>query len=84
MGWNQVVIETDSKLLVEAIWLKSPDNSYFGCLVKDYLSLLHVLFNCNVQFIRRSANQVAHVRARAFGSMSGPKIWFHSYPAFYS
>ncbi|XP_060959369.1 uncharacterized protein LOC115700225 [Cannabis sativa] len=63
--WRKVVIETDSLTVVQALRSSIPMVSYFGSIISDYKMLLNDLQDVYVNFIRHSANSVAHFLARA-------------------
>ncbi len=61
-SFTPVIIETDYLVLVSAIGDGSLDNSELGFLLNDLREGLS-LISAQVQFVRRSANMVAHVLA---------------------
>ncbi|XP_074368774.1 uncharacterized protein LOC141708859 [Apium graveolens] len=78
---KRCVFETDAKLLAEACkgvqrW------TYFHTIVLDSIELFKNYDDVLVEFILRSANEVAHRLARATYSMSGVKEWVHNPPSF--
>jgi ribonuclease HI len=65
-GLSQVIFETDSKSVVDAIQHFRGGNSKFSSSIIDHINNV-LLFNPNfmVKFIKRQANMVAHKLARA-------------------
>uniref|UniRef100_A0A803PI90 RNase H type-1 domain-containing protein n=1 Tax=Cannabis sativa TaxID=3483 RepID=A0A803PI90_CANSA len=62
--WEQVIIETDSLISVQAIRSQQKMFSTFGLIVADCKVLLCTLHNVQLLFIKRLANRVAHYVAR--------------------
>ena len=60
--------------MVNAIKHFKVDDACFGLISADYISLLKELPDCSVSFVRKLANQVAHVLDMASVSMSGLKV----------
>ncbi|GAU29842.1 hypothetical protein TSUD_223880 [Trifolium subterraneum] len=67
-GFGRVQFKSDSKLLVDAIHSRRPDNSEFNLIVNDIILFMSSYVNFEVKFIRRQANSVAHTLARAANS----------------
>jgi ribonuclease HI len=65
LGYHNVMFETDSKLLADAINSSSSFNNELGDLLVQCRGLLATNFDFVVSFIRRQANRVAHSIARA-------------------
>ncbi|XP_060961042.1 uncharacterized protein LOC133031536 [Cannabis sativa] len=61
---RKVVIETDSLTVVQALRSSIPMVSHFGSIISDCKMLLNDLRDVYINFIRRSANNVAHFLAR--------------------
>lgn len=57
-------------------------NSYFDTIVSDCVELIKHFEDVLVIFAYRSANNAAHVLARAACSMSGTQEWFNTAPSF--
>lgn len=73
-GWQNVTLETDCLVAVQAIRSEVVMVSVFGDVIKDCKSLLEALPHVKLIFIKRSANKVAHSFARA--SLSYPDRYF--------
>ncbi|XP_074377050.1 uncharacterized protein LOC141718568 [Apium graveolens] len=71
-GWTNVVMESDCLLLIQAIRCSSVHLSYFDTVVKECKKLLCDLGDRNVilNFVKRSANKVAHYLARHTSSLA--------------
>ncbi|KAM6553256.1 hypothetical protein CsatB_014018 [Cannabis sativa] len=63
--WKEVVIESDSLTVVQALRSSLPMVSYFESVISDCKMMINDLRDVNVNFIRRSASSVAHFLARA-------------------
>ncbi|XP_060965604.1 uncharacterized protein LOC133034522 [Cannabis sativa] len=64
-GWIGTIVETDCLTVVQAIRSNLPLLSYFGSIISDCKELLKQLCGVSVNFVKRSANSVAHSFARA-------------------
>ncbi|XP_060959224.1 uncharacterized protein LOC115699974 [Cannabis sativa] len=64
-GWIGTIVETDCLTVVQAIQSNLPLLSYFGSIISNCKELLKQLCGVSVNFIKRSANSVAHSFARA-------------------
>ncbi|KAM6588206.1 hypothetical protein CsatA_010811 [Cannabis sativa] len=73
-GWQNVELESDSLVSIQAIRSHSPLHSIFGNLVQDCISLMLSLPFVKIRFVKRSANRLAHVVARMQRSLSGRLI----------
>ncbi|KAM6561917.1 hypothetical protein CsatB_021915 [Cannabis sativa] len=63
--WQQVVLETDCLVVVQAIRNPTHMISLFGDVIKECQNLLVNLRGVTISFVKRSANLVAHTIARA-------------------
>ncbi|KAM7525060.1 hypothetical protein LguiA_014962 [Lonicera macranthoides] len=79
-----IVVESDSKFVVDALHHTKDDSSSLGIVLDDCKALLRDLDLCNVSFIYRSANSVAHSLAKAASSMPDHKVWEVMCPSFIS
>ncbi|XP_048229576.1 uncharacterized protein LOC125370040 [Ricinus communis] len=64
-GMEEVQIETDCLRNIELLEEELHLNSYLLCLLKDCQDLIRVLNRCNLIFVYRSANTVAHMITKA-------------------
>lgn len=69
-----VILESDLKLVIRALKSSKEDCSCFGLVVEDCKALISGLNQCQVNFVYRSANAVAHSIARAAASVSGQRV----------
>jgi ribonuclease HI len=69
-GISQVIFETDSKSVVDAIHHFHGGSSEFSVIISNINNILSCNPNFMVKFIRRQANMVAHTLARAAISWS--------------
>ncbi|KAM6584020.1 hypothetical protein CsatB_011022 [Cannabis sativa] len=63
-NWENVVLESDSLLSVQAIRSNQKMSSTFGIVIEDCRLLFSSLNNVKIRFVKRSANRVAHAIAR--------------------
>ncbi|KAJ8900653.1 hypothetical protein K2173_025430 [Erythroxylum novogranatense] len=81
--WHSFIIESDSKLLVNAVNSVSySDDSQLGLIIFDCKSLISEIGNVECRFIYRSANGVAHLLATHSHSLSGYGDWESVPPPF--
>ena len=81
VGRSLVLLESDALLVINVIKHCKVDNACFGLIIVDCFSLLKEIPNYSVSFVRRSANQVAHVLGRTSVSMFGLGVWHLDLPA---
>ncbi|XP_058768333.1 uncharacterized protein LOC131642063 [Vicia villosa] len=66
LGYDSVDFELDAKNIVDNVNRSHPNNTDFGAITFECkLLLVSLSRNFHVKFIRRQANEVAHVLARA-------------------
>ena len=78
--WNQIVFESDSSTLVQALSSLGHGDSEFYAIVSSIIYQLSLHSNFKVKFVRRQVNMVAHALARAACSWASHRI-FDSYPS---
>ena len=66
---SQVLIETDSLLVVQALRSNISMASYFGCVIDDCKRLWKDLNLVSIYFVKRSANEATHALAKASSSI---------------
>lgn len=81
-GLQNVQVEIDSLLLASSLKRPSADSPYFQLIIDDYKTLLVDLNSVHVNFVRRSANQAAHMLAKATGFSTGMQRWGRVSPLF--
>ena len=71
-GWYEAVVETDCLAVIQAIRCSSITLSYYGRVLEECKELLSQLKERNIalNFVKRSANQVAHYLARHSSSIA--------------
>ena len=70
MGFMKVSVEMDSQVVFNALKISFQSTSPFALLIKDCQEMVKIMDNIMFSFAKRSVNSVAHVVARATGSMS--------------
>jgi ribonuclease HI len=78
-GVSHVIVETDSKSLVDAIQHLRDGDSEFSRIVRNINTVLLANPNFLVRFVKRQANLVAHNLARAASSWPR-RCYFESVP----
>ncbi|XP_031101776.1 uncharacterized protein LOC116005672 [Ipomoea triloba] len=63
IGWTRIVLETDAQLVTNAVQ-KGLNITPFGAIIDDIQLLLGSIEDSSITFVRRSANETAHVLAR--------------------
>ena len=76
---EKCIFETDSKLLVDAV-NGIRGRSYFDLIAEDCHELMKHFDEVLLVFVPRSANRVAHLLAKAAGSLSGLQEWDSTAP----
>ncbi|GAU21829.1 hypothetical protein TSUD_176750 [Trifolium subterraneum] len=74
-GFTQVIFESDSKLVVDAILTRNVGVSELYSIISCIQSMLLSHPNFEVKFVKRQANMVAHTLARAAYSKSSRYIY---------
>jgi ribonuclease HI len=64
-GWSNIIFDSDSKVVVDAIKATSPGRSELCSIVYEIKSLLQSNSNFEIKFTKRQANMAAHALARA-------------------
>lgn len=75
LGLQQVLFETDSKLVVDALSSRVEDLSEFGSIVSSCKKILESNLSFTVKHVRRDVNFVAHRLARVAKHYSNPHVW---------
>jgi ribonuclease HI len=70
-----IVIETDCMQVAKAILAKPVNRTEFGSIIEMCLRLLVEFDNCQVSFVRRQANRVAHELAQATRVLASPQVY---------
>ncbi|XP_055959739.1 uncharacterized protein LOC130014820 [Mercurialis annua] len=77
---DKIILESDAmEVLLE---IRNPGCWESELLAKDYVNLAKRFDNINFIFVRRSANQAAHVLAQYASSISGHQKWFCHFSEF--
>ncbi|XP_060961055.1 uncharacterized protein LOC115724007 [Cannabis sativa] len=69
-SWQNIIVETDSLTVVQAIQSPLEMVPYFGSVISDCKTLLEELIGVSVLFVKWSANRVVHFLARASYSVA--------------
>jgi ribonuclease HI len=71
-----VIFECDSQSVVNAVHAQSGGNSEFSIIISSIKNLLNLHSNFEVKFVRRQANLVAHLLAKAANSWSRRNVFY--------
>jgi ribonuclease HI len=64
-GFIQVIFESDSKVVVDAILFENVGVSKFCSIISNTRHLLCLYSNFEIKFVKRQANNAAHILTRA-------------------
>ena len=79
--WSNVVVETDSLLVVQALRANMGMTSYFGNIIDDCKLLLRDLVSVSVYFVKRSANEAANALARSSSVLAERTLVRENFPS---
>ena len=77
---SHVVFETYCKTIVDVFHSHKIDKSGFWCLVKDCKTLFSLNANLFFHFIKKQANRVSYIVARAACYNASPLYWLEVPP----
>ncbi|CAI9756749.1 unnamed protein product [Fraxinus pennsylvanica] len=80
MGIQNLLVESDSKLVVEALQIERMLNSSLGVLYQEVKHLATQFVNCKYSHIYRECNMVAHKLARHAKLVDDICVWLDSIP----
>ncbi|XP_045790350.1 uncharacterized protein LOC123885137 isoform X2 [Trifolium pratense] len=78
-GWSNIVFESDSKVVVDAIQANHHGIAELSSIILSIKLLLQCNSNFEIKFTKRQANMAAHTLARAAISWSS-RMFFHYVP----
>jgi ribonuclease HI len=78
-GWSNIIFESDSKVVVEAIDSNPRGRSELCSIIASIKALLQCNPNFEIKFTKRQANMAAHHLARASISKPG-RTYFNNIP----
>jgi hypothetical protein len=65
LNLEKIIFECDSQTVVNALHAQNRGNSEFSIIISSIKSLLNLHSNLEVKFVKRQANSVAHLLAKA-------------------
>jgi ribonuclease HI len=74
-GFSHAIIESDSKIVIDAISSRQHGYSEFSSIISNIKSLLLVVPNFEVKFVKWQVNMVAHSLTRAAYSRTSRCIY---------
>ena len=80
IGFDRVILEGDSQVLITALQNNSYSLSHFGHLVQDIQYLASCFSEIHYSHVRRHCNTVAHALARRANSVSHYQVWMEDVP----
>jgi ribonuclease HI len=78
-GWSNIIFESDSKVVVDAVYSNNHGNSEWSSIILSIKSILQCNPNFEVKFTKRQANMAAHKLARVAYSWSS-RTYFNIVP----
>ncbi|KAK6126674.1 hypothetical protein DH2020_039582 [Rehmannia glutinosa] len=75
LGFQQLIIETDAKYVVDGLVSLEPGISEFDNILKECQILLQSEPAFSVTFVHRNGNRVAHALAKEAFSFDSPFVW---------
>ncbi|KAL8556989.1 hypothetical protein ACS0TY_004456 [Phlomoides rotata] len=75
LGFQNVIVEGDSKIVVDVILSSSACDSSFGDFIARSKVLLVSCCNVSVAFVKRSVNSMAHAIVRISRNFESPHSW---------
>ena len=79
-GFRNIVLESDSQILITAVREDSYSLASFSHLVKDIQFIASYLSSINYTYVRRQCNGLAHSLARRAKSLSQFQVWMEDVP----
>lgn len=75
MGVQEVIFESDSKLVIDVVISQRDDDSEYGTIISACQEILRKRPSDMICFTHRQANKVAYNFARVFCFHACPMIW---------
>ena len=82
MGFTRIMLEGDALSVITKILQSEPSLSDIGNLVDAAKDLMKSFNGCNVQYVRREANEAAHCLAKSALSLKADLYWVDDCPKF--
>ena len=79
-GFRNIVLESDSQILIKALREDSYSLASFGHLVQDIQVIASYLSSSNFNHVRRQCNGLAHSLARRAKNLSQSNVWMEDVP----
>ena len=76
LGFQNVRMETDVKYVAMSLSRKKQDRYEYGSIIREHSSILSNEDGYSVHFVRRQANEIAHVLAKLSSSLASPMVWY--------
>ena len=80
MGFRNIVLKSDSLILITALWEGSCSLSSFGHIVQDIKFIASYLSSINYTHVRKQCNALAHSLARRAKLVPQCQIWMENVP----
>ncbi|KAK6157968.1 hypothetical protein DH2020_005282 [Rehmannia glutinosa] len=75
MGFGQAIVETDAKVVVDALAMAKNGDSEYDIILSDCRMFLSSEPDLSVAFVGREGNTVAHELAKSSFSFVSPSVW---------
>jgi ribonuclease HI len=82
IGLFDIILEGDSKQIVDAITGKGSHWCKYGHIIGDIYEVMKGFRKWEVRHVKRDANEAAHVLAKTATRENGEKIWLEDVPSF--
>ena len=81
LGWDRVVVEGDSSIVMNGLKMKEPDLSSYGWLISDAcISKNFFFFELSYSHVMREGNKVAHYLIKLVVNYLDNVIWMEDVP----
>jgi ribonuclease HI len=80
LGLRDIILEGDSKMVVDTILKKAPSRSTYGHTVGDTLEVLKIFRSWAAGHVKRTTNEAAHRLAKGALRETSEKIWIEEIP----
>uniref|UniRef100_A0A803LHG6 RNase H type-1 domain-containing protein n=1 Tax=Chenopodium quinoa TaxID=63459 RepID=A0A803LHG6_CHEQI len=80
-GFVRLCLETDNLKLHSHLKKSKYDQTTFGIVVKDILTLASSCHSCVFEFVKREGNKVAHSLAKLSSTFDTLRVWLEEYPS---
>ena len=80
LGFDNIILEGDSKILIKSLAKGGNSLAYYGHLITDIHVLITQFSSLSLSHVRRHCNRLAHALARHASSTLDLSIWMKEIP----